>query len=355
MDKAYKSRDAILAIICIMLFFSLKLTKSVAKISKDPLYDTKIKAYEHMEKCMGEVRKIKHELGIPMAQEDFRKTGMIGEMYSPITTSLGSIEAKRTSTNPDMAALVVDLLYKAGVKKGDKIGANLSGSFPAMNIALLSACEAMGIKYGYISSIGASNFGANNEKLSFPDIAYRLWKKGLIENPGEAFSVGGTDDLGEEMDKMVLSSIVNRLKLYGLKEVEFKDYESNLIARQKLIESRGRISAFVSIGGNITSLGRGESSFYIGQGLIVGKIMPITEESGLIEIYRNKEMPVIQLLNLKKLTADYGVAYDPTALPKKGTSALYIKPSYNLVYPLTSISVAVLGLICYRKKGSEEN
>lgn len=54
---------------------------------------------------------------------------MIGDEYTPITTSLGSEEAKRTTANPDMAALLVQMLTEAGVKSGDTIGAGLFG-FP---------------------------------------------------------------------------------------------------------------------------------------------------------------------------------------------------------------------------------
>ena len=39
---------------------------------------------------------------------------MIGDEYTPITTSLGSEEAKRTTANPDMAALLVQMLTEPG-------------------------------------------------------------------------------------------------------------------------------------------------------------------------------------------------------------------------------------------------
>ena len=49
---------------------------------------------------------------------DKNEIGLIGLEWSGITTTLGDIEAKRTSTNPDFAALLVKLFKEAGLKRG---------------------------------------------------------------------------------------------------------------------------------------------------------------------------------------------------------------------------------------------
>lgn len=349
MHKPYTCKDAFLGFICLLLLCGVKVISITAQIRQDPLYNTKIKAYEYMDECMAAVRSFKIELGLSMAEEDIHKTGMIGQRYSSITTSLGAIEAKRTSANPDMAALVVELLDKAGVKKGDRIGANFSGSFPSLNLAVLSACKAMEVECVYISSVGSSNYGANDPELTFPDMALKLAVKGLIVSPGVAFSVGGTGDNGAEMEQDAITPVVDRLKAKGLLQLVAGDYQSNLLLRQQYLEMNGAISCFVNVGGNITSLGEGESAFYFGQGLLTGKIVPMTENSGLIEIYRNRGIPVVHLLNLRKLTTDYGIAYDPVILPSRGTSALYVKPSYNRITAIICLGAAVAGLLLYRK------
>lgn len=308
MRKAYTCSDALLGLICMMLLCGIGIISNTAEISQDPLYETKMKAYEYMDECMAAVCSFKKELDISMTKEDIHKTGMIGQAYSPITTSLGSIEAKRTSANPDMAALMVELLNKAGVREGDIIGANFSGSFPSLNLAVLSACKAMDVKCVYISSVGSSNYGANDPELTFPDMALKLAAKGLIDSPGAAFSIGGSGDTGKEMEQEVISRIAGRIESQGLPQITARGYQNNLMIRRKLLERSGKLSCFVNVGGNVTSLGKGENSIYFGQGLIVDKIIPVTEDSGLIEIYRNQGVPVIHLLNLRKLTVDYGIA-----------------------------------------------
>ena len=73
---------------------------------------------------------LEEELGIPLSELDYHQTGMIGESYTGITTTLGAIEAKRTTAWPEMGALCVRLLHEAGVRSGDTVGAGFSGSSP---------------------------------------------------------------------------------------------------------------------------------------------------------------------------------------------------------------------------------
>ena len=97
-------------------------------------------AAELLTRCFSAVRGYKEKLHIPMSQEDYHQTGMIGPYYTGITTTLGAIEAKRTTAWPDMGALCVRLLYEAGVRPGDRVA------------AAAAACLAVGL--------GSINFAA---------------------------------------------------------------------------------------------------------------------------------------------------------------------------------------------------
>ena len=68
---------------------------------------------------------------------------MIGQRWSGMTTTLGVLEAKRTSTHPDFAAAIVSLLKQCGAKPGDRVAINLSGSFPALGLSALSAAQVL--------------------------------------------------------------------------------------------------------------------------------------------------------------------------------------------------------------------
>ena len=106
-------------------------------------YALQLDARARMERCMEAVRGYREELGLPLSPGDFHKTGLIGEEYTDITTTLGSIEAKRTAADPDMAALLVRMFSEAGLRSGDRVGAGFSGSFPSLNLAVLCACDGL--------------------------------------------------------------------------------------------------------------------------------------------------------------------------------------------------------------------
>lgn len=73
---------------------------------------------------------------------------IIGEEYTPLTTTLGSIEAKISSANPHFAAPIVRLLRQAGVDSGNVVAMGFSGSFPALCIAAITRTEALGARGG---------------------------------------------------------------------------------------------------------------------------------------------------------------------------------------------------------------
>ena len=303
-------------------------------------YQLKLRAAGYMEDCMEAVRAYRREAGLAINPEDWHQTGMIGVSWSPITTTSGALEAKRTCANPDMAALAVELLEEAGVKAGDRVAAGFSGSFPGMNLAVLSACRAMDVEAVYITSVGSSTYGANEPELTFPDMAQRLAGEGLIDRPPEMNSLGGDMDCGLDMDAAVREEMLRRLESYAAPVLYEENFEANVLRRMECYEAGGAVDCFVGVGGNMTTSGRNGTD--LGWGLVdPGQIPGINEGSGLVERYAARGVPVIHLLNIKRLTADYGLPYDPEVLPAMGASAIY----YQRQVPLLPGSLGVAGAV----------
>ena len=130
--------------------------------------------------------------------------------------------------------------------------------------------------------------------------------------------------------------------------LEEPDYRRNLELRQQLYQQEGPIDCFVAVGGNVTSMGRGESGISLGQGLLSPeKIVRLTEDSGLVQRYLSQGLPVIYLLNIKQLAADYVLPYDPAQWPERGTSAVYFETDYpGAVLLLGLAGAAVLLALC---------
>ena len=140
--------------------------------------------------------------------------------------------------------------------------------------------------------------------------------------------------------------ILERLEQAGLVIFQEPKFLNNLEQRQEIYERQGPIQCFVSVGGNVTSMGVGERGIALGQGVLDPRsAMPVTDQSGLVERYLGRGIPVVHLLNIKQLTAEYGLPYDPVQWPDPGSSAVY----YRIQYPLLPIVLGLLaaaGILC---------
>lgn len=301
-----------------------------AALEPTPYYDTQVEAVHILEQCFSAVKHYKEERGVPLSPHDIHETGLLGEEFTGITTTIGALEAKRTTAWPDMAALCVRMLHEAGVRPGDKVGAGFSGSFPGMNLAVVAACEAMDVELVCISSVGASTYGANNPELTFPEMLHLLAEDGIIQTRSAAVTMGGDFDIGMEMLPELSGPVRERLREAGLNLVEIKDFTQNLAWRESLYEETGALDCFVAVGGNLTSLGRGEEGATLGQGVMKARSkVLLDEDSGLVQRYMAQGTPVVNLLNIKQIMAEYGMPFDPQIWPETGTSAAYSTIRYQ--------------------------
>lgn len=216
-----------------------------------------------------------------------------------------------------------------------------------MNLAVLTACDAMDVQVVYIVSMGSSVYGANNPDLTFPEMAWMLYEDGYLKSPPICYSIGGDYDVGLEMNPDMLETVLERLEAELPIPLFYEpDYTANIEARIALYEANGPIQAFIAVGGNTTSLGLTEGATSLGQGLISPRwnhrVLPY---SGLVERYSAAGLPVINLLNIKKLVADYGLSFDPPQLPQPGTSAVYYETVY--AWPVALCGMAALCGLAY--------
>ncbi len=160
-----------------------------------------VEAATAMDRALETVAVHCRELGIPIEVGlDPNGTCLIGPEHTELFTSLGQLEAKRTTTTPDMAGLLAHLLDEAGVGEGDRVAVGASGSFPALLVATLTAVEALGAEPVTILSLGASSFGATRPGFHLLDLYELLEAGGFVSVPPAAVSLGGSEDVGSEFD-----------------------------------------------------------------------------------------------------------------------------------------------------------
>ena len=213
-------------------------------------------------------------------------TGLIGVERSVITTSTGRLEAKRTTTNPAFAGLLVSLLDEAGVRRGDVVAVGASSSFPALIVATLAAVKALGAEALVISSLGASEWGANVPSFTWMDMEDCLRAKGLFAVRPIARAVGGEEDVGRDMAPEGRALLAARIRGAGGPFLEEPSLERNVGERMALYRQRaGRrpIKAFVNVGGSWANMGTDPDVLKLEPGLSRAVLVPPPARRGVIQ------------------------------------------------------------------------
>lgn len=239
------------------------------------------------------------------------RTGLIGPEWSVITTTIGHPEAKRTSTNPEFAALLVHLLRSAGVQKGDTIALGCSGSFPGLLLASLSAAKSLDVNCRTIISLGSSSYGANRPGLTILDIYNLILTRGIITEMPVAVSLGGEGDSGLGWEQETIELLKSRIEGSGYLFINENDLNRNVILRDSLY---GTIKAFINAGGAMANIGTSESILGLKPGLLTRYKIPPEDQQGMIHKALLKGIPVIHLLNIKGLAVEYGLKWDPVTV-----------------------------------------
>ncbi len=311
-------------------------------------YEEKLKASRLTKQASVLIKEERLRLGIPIDPvNDPNGTGLIGHKYSPITTSSGVLEAKLTSTNPNMAALIVHYLKKLNLKEGDVVAIGWTGSFPAINIALLSALHTLGIKPIIITSLGSSMWGANDPQLTWLDMERVLRENGVLPYRSVYASLGGKDDVGRGLSPEGIELLKKAIDRNGVpllyEEDIFKNVEKRLAIYRKTAGDKP-IKAYINVGFGRASLGPEDALVYLKPGInrkLKSGEMPAWKS---VSIEMLKEgVPVLNLIEINKLAAKHGLPVAPVPLPEPGEGKLFYEMRYSPV--LAGIFAVILALL----------
>ena len=264
----------------------------------------------------------------PDERFDINGTGLIGVEFSSITTSIGNLAAKRTTTNPNMAGLIVMLLHKAGVRKGDNIAVGASSSFPALLIAVLAAAKTMDLKPLLICSLGASQWGANDPDFLWMDMWDCLTLNHIFNFKIRAVSLGGDKDIGEDMSPEGQAILREAVRKSGILFVQEPNLSNNVSLKMRIYEEAAaetEIRAFINIGGSFTNMGEDSDILQVKPGLAQISQFPPEERRGMVFAMAARKIPVLHLLYIRGLVQHYGLPWDPQPLPRSGEGDIYAK------------------------------
>ena len=283
-------------LILILLFFNISLwlaMKHFTPKSQAEFYQEKMQAIE-------------------LAQQAHAIIGeqLLGEEFTFATTTLAPRKAKELSAHPDFAALAVEYLHKAGIKRGDKVAVNFSGSFPGLNISVLAAMQTIGAQPLIVSSAGASTWGANRPEFMWTDMESKLVSSGIWQWQSLAASLGGVNDNGgglmPEGKELLRQSITrNNRKLLAPQTLQ-----QAIDMRLELYRTHnsGQLpKALINVGGNHVIFGKMGHKTPLKEGLSQGYDFTLNRHDGLAQEFIKNNRPVIHFINIERLAAKYNI------------------------------------------------
>ena len=337
----------------VLLAFISIAAYSIAYFSRkefvSPTYEIKIKAATMMQESMNMLKNIRMEKGVFIDQEnDPNEPGIVGSQFSLITTDEGNLDAKLTTLDPNFAAAMVELLNRADLVRKDSIAVMLTGSMPGANMAMLIACKAMGIYPIIISSIGASQWGANDPEMTWLDMERILFNNGYISARSIAASIGGRNDQGRLLSPRGRELIRNNIDKSRSHLISGKGLEDNIDQRMQYF-GNNNYKAVVNIGGGVASLGTSFNLRLLQPGIVYRKdIEKISRGDGIdgaVVRFSKQNIPLIHILNIQKLTDELGMEYAPIPLPEIGAGPLYAIEKYDLNMTILSLLIVSLSVV----------
>ena len=384
MKKRISIAQLLLVIWMVVMVLAVVSNVRFAKTAEHPYYEKMLEASSLTKKAFDTIKQYKLDNGMPIVSEDKLKTGLIGEEATAIFTTPGNLHAKRTTCNPNWAAVIIDYFYKANLKSGDQVVFVFSGSFPGLNIAALAAAEVFGLNTAVMASIGASSYGATDPDFTFFDIMCLLNGKNVLKDRLDYVSFGGGSDTGnnfhdeeeifwnEDLENLrtieeIKSSIKARIDKEGVNFIYEPDFSTNIDKRIEYLRQLVPDAKFLlNVGGSSVGIGV-DAETYIDSGFqdpttkMTSKLSSFDvnkDNWGLIQYFLTKQIPVASMLNIRGLASDYGLAYDPDVMPAVGDGEIYLIKTGNLIITViaivVSVAVAVFYFIYNRKLNAEE-
>jgi poly-gamma-glutamate system protein len=324
---------------------------------QQPHYAEKMLAARKAQDALDVIRDASERRGLYLrAKTDPAASRLIGEVLSPITSGSGSLVSKQTSVNPNFAAVIVQWLKELRVKSGDVVAVGVSGSFPAMNVAVYSALHELGIEPIIISSTAASQWGANDPNFTWLDMEAVLRKNEVFPYKSVAASLGGVGDDAIGLTKRgrrMLERAIERNEMTLLADIEPERPMAEIVDKQKghglanlalVDEGRVRermrvyyemagdrtIKAYVNVGGGTVSVGTkvGKRKFLPGVNARPPKGIDEMPPS-VLGAFLETGVPGIHLTRIIDLAEEYGLDIAPRITPEVGTGDVFQKRQPN--------------------------
>lgn len=309
-------------------------------------YATMVNAAKIMREGMNVLKPLRAEIAPINPEFDPQRSGFVGLETSIVTTNHGGRESKQTTVNPNWAAVAVKLLADAGVQKGDLVAVTVSGSFPALNLAVYSALEAMEADAIIVASASSSQWGANVPNFLWLDMERMLRQAGVIDLHAQYASIGGIEDRGIGIPDEGIASIKGTIKRADVKFIDPANYQeavADRIAIFREYSAERNYAAYVNVGGGATVVGPPGIDDLFKSGLQEDAPARAFAVETVMGYFLKEDVPGIHFIGIKTMAERYGLPLMPQQPVPVGNGGIYSATTYNRWLAL-GLAIALFGL-----------
>ncbi len=348
--RPIKASRAALVLIAVLALVGITAVEWLRVTTRQPDYDEKLAAASLAEEAMTAIREERLMLGrLIDPHADPTCSGLVGVVMTPMTSEPASWRAKRTSVNPNFAAVVINLLKQAKIKDGDCVAVGVSGSFPALNACVYAALETLRVKPIIIASVASSQWGANLPDFTWLDMERALYNRHLVSFHSEAASLGGINDRGLGMSQEGRAVLLAAIERNKLPLIRAKTYVGGIDERMNLFTDKARgapIKAYINVGGGTVSVGKSVGKRAFASGISVRAPKGADMIDSVMGRFVKRGVPVIHLVQVEELAERYGLPIMPDVLPAAGEGTVFARQEYN-----RPLAAATLAAICLALHG----
>lgn len=323
---------------------------------KQPWYEDKVAAARRAREALAVIKTERIRRGIPIdPATDPAASGLIGSPLTPVTSNTGYLDAKQITVNPNFAAVLVHLLRRAHLQKGDVVAVGVSGSFPALNIATYAALQMLGVQPIIITSTAASEWGANEPSFMWPDMEHLLHDKHVFSFRSVAASLGGIDDRGFGMSQEGRDMLTRAIERNALPRIDSKSVADAIQRRMTIYEREAKnrpIKAYVNVGGGSASVGTHIGKKQLQPGVNLEPPHAETLMDSVMLRFLARDVPVVHVTQIKQLARAHGLPLRPGSVPRVGEGKVYVRPEYSRVIAALALAAIVAVLFAFARSGA---
>ncbi|MEM8963878.1 MAG: poly-gamma-glutamate system protein [Acidobacteriota bacterium] len=326
--------NKVLVPVTVLVLLAAFWVESGKEVVPSPWYEDMLRAAQLSATAARAIKDHRLERGVFVdAINDPAETAMIGQEFTQITTDRGYLDAKLASTDPNFAAVAVDLFRQIELEEGDCVALATTGSFPALNLSTIAALEVLGIEAVTISSVGASNYGATDPFFTWLDMERVVHERGIFSTRSMAASIGGDNDTGRGLAPKGRELLAQAIRRNDITMIATEQLEGSIQERVRMFRegcAPRDVSAYINVGGGIASLGHPLNADLIP----VGASLRLPDRNyparGTLLRFAADGVPVVQLRNVRQLRDRYGLDSVADAVPAPGRGDVFGQVRYDL-------------------------